>query len=316
MKDLRPVVARDDVTRLLEGLFDEPIHALAAVEGGQVARTYAFRTGSDAYFLSINRRLGSNVEKLALIERLLRPTGIPVPPIVRRGQMGELHYVVTRRMPGAPAAELDRTGLEALAPSLMTTIDAIHTVDVRGSSGYGPAGDDGNGLYPSWRRYLEQVIGEEEEWDFFGRWHVLFETTILERDVFERVYRRMTDLLSHCPEERRLIHGNIGYNNVLTQDGMITAVLDWQDAGYGDPLYDVAQLDLWDPGGGWAGRFFDRSTAQGRGVTSYDERIRCYQLYTVLNALRFFAKKGDEGAYRWVRERLDALDGGGDFRPM
>ncbi|HYH10759.1 MAG TPA: aminoglycoside phosphotransferase family protein [Thermomicrobiales bacterium] len=315
MRDFRPVVARDDVIQLLEGLFGEPIHHLEPVEGGQVARTFSFTAGSEQYFLGINRRLGANVEKHVFVERLVRSSGIPIPPIVHRGRLGELYYAVTRRMPGTPLSDLDRSELDALVPSVIETLDTIHSVDVSQTEGYATAGDDGNGMFPSWRRYLEHVAEEEAEWDFFGRWHDLFETTFLERDLFDRASQRMTTLLPDCPEERSLIHGNVGYNNLLAQDGTVTAVLDWQDAGYGDSLYDVAQLDFWDPEGGWIGRFCDHFHAQGRAMDSYDERILCYQLRTALDALRFFAKKGDEGAYRWTRDRLSVLDDDGASRP-
>jgi hygromycin-B 4-O-kinase len=36
----------------------------------------------------------------------------------------------------------------------------------------------------------------------------------------------------------------------------------------------------------------------------YEERVLCYECYTALDALRFFAKKGDEQAYQWTRQRI------------
>ncbi len=40
--------------------------------------------------------------------------------------------------------------------------------------------------------------------------------------------------------EPRLLHGDYWPGNVLWQDGRLVAVLDWEDAGLGDPLADVA----------------------------------------------------------------------------
>jgi aminoglycoside phosphotransferase (APT) family kinase protein len=39
----------------------------------------------------------------------------------------------------------------------------------------------------------------------------------------------------------RLLHGDFWAGNMLWQDGRITAVIDWEDAGIGDPLKDLAE---------------------------------------------------------------------------
>ena len=46
----------------------------------------------------------------------------------------------------------------------------------------------------------------------------------LERDVFDRIYGQMERLLPFCPEDRRLIHGNFGYGNVLARDPLPSRV--------------------------------------------------------------------------------------------
>jgi hygromycin-B 4-O-kinase len=132
----------------------------------------------------------------------------------------------------------------------------------------------------------------------------MFETTFLERGVFDRNYAAMEDLLDRCPEERFLVHGNYGFGNLLARGAEITAVLDWIDAKYGDFLFDVAWLDFWGIGDDWAGRFREYYDVQGTAVPHYEDRLRCYQLRIGMDAMKFFAKGGDEFAYRWVRDRL------------
>jgi len=308
MRDLRPEVEDREILDLLARHFDSPVEHLERVKGGQIARTFAFDVGSERFILRINRRLGANVEKEAFVTRLLAGSGIPIPTIVHHGRMGAgLFFSISREIAGTPLSALDRPGIEALTPALIEMLDAIHAIDVRHTSGYGPAGDDGNGLFPTWRRSLMAVRDEEPEWDFYGKWHVMFETTILERDVFDRCFEQMERLLSFCPEDRSFIHGNVGFGNVLAQGGRITAVLDWQEAGYGDFLYDIAHLDFWDVDAGWVDLIRDHYDQRGLAVPAFHERVHCYQLHTGLNALRFFAKREDEEAYRWTRYRLGFL---------
>ncbi len=51
--------------------------------------------------------------------------------------------------------------------------------------------------------------------------------------VNERLPRRM-------PVESRFLHTDYWSGNILWQDGVISAVVDWEEAGYGDPAADVA----------------------------------------------------------------------------
>lgn len=307
MDTLKPVVDEREVAALLEREFGEPIHGLSQIAGGNVARTFAFDVGGHAYVVRFNQHMAANFEKEALIAGRLDPARVPVPRIIRLGRLGDLRYAVSERIDGTPLTRLPPAEAAALAPALLDTLDAINAVDRGAAAGAGIFGDDGDGLFPSWRAYLEAVRDEEPEWDYFGKWHVLFDTTFLERDVFDRLYERMAGLLDACPEERQLVHGNIGFGNVLARDGRIVAVLDWLDAAWGDPVFDVAWLDFWGVGANWATTFRERQTRAGIDVPNFDERIRCYQLCDGLGAMKFFAKQGAEAEYRWVRERLLAL---------
>src|SRR5699024_2408647 len=44
-----------------------------------------------------------------------------------------------------------------------------------------------------------------------------------------------------------LVHADFGSNNVLTDNGRITAVIDWSEAMFGDSQYEVANIFFWRP---------------------------------------------------------------------
>ena len=159
-------------------------------------------------------------------------------------------------------------------------------------------------MTPCWREALAQIREEEEEWDFYGRWHALFRETFLERELFDDLYARMVRLLEVCPEDRYLVHTCPGLANVMAHDGAITGVLDWLEARFGDFLFDVATLDFWSPRSRFADRFAEYYRGRGRIVPNYRQRLLCYHLYTGLDGLRFHAKNRDEDGYRWIRDRI------------
>ena len=313
MPDLRPTVDQGQVLTLLGQHFSEPIGELTPVEGGQVACTFAFRAGEQEYIIRFNKdnMLTSNFPKEEYVYRKLAPTRIPMPPILRVGRLGELHFAISRKVVGKMLEQHTPQEVEQMLPQLIDLMDAIHQLDVSGTRGYGTFDYHGNGLSTSWRNYMLLVGQEEDERDYFGKWYHLFEDTFLERDLFEDLYQRMKSLLEYCPEERYLLHGSASLRNTLAENGEITALLDWIDAKYGDSLYDVAYLDYWC---GWlhvSERFLEYYRAQRREVPFYAERILCYQCHHALGGMRFFAASGHEQGYQMtralIRQKLDAF---------
>ena len=66
MPDLRPSVEQEQVLALLQQYYAEPVTDLALVEGGQIARTFAFRAGQQDYilrFMDANNLLVSFAKK-------------------------------------------------------------------------------------------------------------------------------------------------------------------------------------------------------------------------------------------------------------
>jgi hygromycin-B 4-O-kinase len=308
MSSVKPTVDQHQIIRLLEEHFDQHVTGLQPLEGGQIAQAVAFKVNGDEYVLRMHAQImGANFEKEAYIARHLAPS-VPVPEVVHVGQLGSMPYAITRKCPGQRLITLPPPVVEGYLPALLDVLDAIHGTDMPPAPGYGLFDDRGVGMFPTWRRSLAFVREEEPDWEFYGKWHTLFERTFLERDLFDRIYARMEALLDSCPEPHRLVHGGAGYNNVLVADGTITAVLDWVDAKYGDPLFDVALLDFWDPERDIRGRYARRADL-GDLETHYAERLLCYQCNTGLEALKFFAKTEQTSGYLWVRERVLGLLG-------
>ena len=218
-----------------------------------------------------------------------------------------LHFAITEKAPGQNLLQIPRSDYVALIPELIRILDAIHQTQLGDRPGYGIF--DGNGVaqWPSWKAHLEFVKDEEPAGDFYENWHSLFESSFLERELFDRVHSHMLQLITYCPEERYLVHGGYGFGNVLAQDRKVTAILDWMNARYGDFLYDVAWLDLWSPQDEWRERFAEHYGHTGRAIPNYSERILCYQCYDALDGLRFYAKGGDRTGYDYIRGRILAL---------
>jgi hygromycin-B 4-O-kinase len=193
----------------------------------------------------------------------------------------------------------------------MDILLSIASVDITNTTGYGWLDPKGNGKFASWRAHLCQVR-DEEPGQFYDRWYELFDSTFLDRRVFDHYYTKMEELIDLTPSGRELVHGGFGYGNVLVHDGQVTGVLDWQDARYGDHVFDLAYMLYWLDGGiqeVCVNVYKESLRKLGRSEAHLEDRIKCYQYYTGVDGLRFAAKTKNEGSYRAVLDKLSLLDG-------
>lgn len=315
---IKPLVTSDMVLQVLVDLFDQPVHDLEVIQGGEVAQTFSFSAGSETvagveerkdYIIRFNAPMSINFEKEAYAYDTFASRSIPIPRVVHLGRVTGLSFTITEKLPGQNLLQIPRSEYHVLIPKLMEVLDAIHQVPVGDKPGYGIF--DGNGVAPasSWVEHLDLVRAEDPADDFFGSWRHLFQTSFLERELFESIYREMMERSRHYPGERYLVHGDFGFGNVLVKDGEITAILDWMNAQYGDFLYDVAWLDYWAPHDAWRDRFQEHYRETGRAVPFYAERILCYQCYITLNAMKFYAKADSKEGYDFVTDRITTLLG-------
>jgi hygromycin-B 4-O-kinase len=308
MDVFKPIIEQDELEALLARHFSAPVSALAPITDGHMARVFSFRNGERDYVIRfVPLKWSSGLRKEAYCYQQFGSPRILIPPIVASGEQADLYYAISPKVTGTTLDKLPSAEFEALLPAVIATLDTIHQVDVRDQTGYGFFTETGAGMWESWRGFLTNIKDEEPETRFYGKWHRLFEETFLEREMWFALYDEMVRLLAFCPEERFLLHGDYGFNNVLAQDGAITAVLDWGDAKYGDFLYEVAGLILMSPEIDYLKHFTNYYADQGREVPHLRERLRCYAIHSGLDGLRFFAKQGDQTAYEWVLKRINEV---------
>jgi hygromycin-B 4-O-kinase len=121
--------------------------------------------------------------------------------------------------------------------------------------------------------------------------------------IYEYLYNEMIKFIPYCPNERWLVHGDFKGANIRFNGHTISGVLDWSESMYGDYLFDVAWIDLWDTYTDYQQAFFEHYRKQGRIPPFYYQRIRCYQLYSALLSLGFNATTGQH----YKNERLHRL---------
>jgi len=302
----------DDAARVRELLREHVSTELGEVQqltGGFFSRAYAVTAGGDDYVVRLNNaaHAAEGFAKDAYAFQHFASASLPIPRTFAIGVSGDDAFSISQRMPGRMLEACSPEERRRALPALLDTLDVIGQADVSASRGYGDWSIDGNGRHLSWHGYLTAIVENDED-GYYANWHAMYENSFLERDVYEVVYRRMLELLPHCPEERGLIHNDYWFMNVLAEGERISGVIDWANALYGDPLYDVARLSWGSAAEGWW--YADGAEllrARYGHLPDYDERITCYACHIGLDDLRFYVQTDNRTQYEFFRDRLLAL---------
>ena len=304
------VAALRDAQTLLRTRFAPDAEVTRPLYGGFFSRAFAFTAGGRDYVLRLSAapQAVESFAKDAYAGQHFASSALHIPKVLLIGTIGvtEEHFAISALVPGRTLQEVDPVARRLALPALLDTIDAIGRVDVGGSRGFGPWDETGDAPHDRWVAFLA-AADQNDTKGYYRDWHALF-GGMLERDLYDAVYRRMRQLLSQIPEVRGLIHNDLWFQNVLADGARITGVIDWGNALYGDPCYDVARLS-W--GADWPGWWY----ADGRALLAarygalpgFAARLVCYQFHLGLDDLRFYAKNGKAREYGWASERLRAL---------
>lgn len=301
MDTIKPLVEQHEVRALLEARFGS-VADISPIAGGELSRAFSFAADGRDYVIRFNRSAAGFAWDRYAWQHFAAP-GIPIPRIVAIDQVRDVYVAISERAAGGHLWSLPPHEHQRLLPAALDVLDRIHGIDVRDGQGFGNWTAPEAGRYESWRAYVAAIIEDEAE-GFHQGWHALFRDSFLERDLFERVYARMMRLAERCPQDRAVLHGDYGYDNVLTDGDRITGVVDWGSIAYGDPLYDVAWVGFWPVGQETETMLRDRYAHGPRAHPHYEERVACCQCRIGLDGLRFFARAGKEESYCWVRDRL------------
>jgi len=298
MPALKTVISDADARRLLDDRWG-PVTQFTRLSGGESTQAFGIDTGTDRLVLRVNRRF--TYEKDAMLARRYASASIPVPAVLATGTSNGFHWAVSRLAWGRLLSTLAPGAVRRLVPDLIQVLGAVHCADIAGTSGYGNFDHEGRAQFGSWR---VAVLNHDAlvNWDHFSA---------IAPERVGRLVRSARDqvdrLIVVCPEYRVLTHGDILLDNLLGEDDRITAVIDWSDARFGDPLWDVARCDFWQPGldivGAYLAVWGNRRELSRRAR----ERILCYQLLIAANAVGFFVHTDQLGKLGELPDRTDTL---------
>lgn len=274
------------------------------IPDGELSQACVVETPNGSKVVRFSMHTDEGYRKDLFAYEHFRGKDVPIPKIEEIDQLTDgTFYAISEKAPGVTLDKLTSDELKATLPSFIATMNAIHQTPPLGP-GYGIILPNGHGKYKTWHESLDgsQVSNDDD---------VLDSIPMFERELYDRIRERIRGQYKFCPKDvRQLIHRDLGFNNTLAENGRITGVIDWDDAAYGDPLYDVAWQGFWAPAFSWSNNVdivgaIKQYYIDGDGLPeNFDERINCYKMIIGANCLSFFAKSNQPDSYKFVRNQL------------
>ncbi len=161
---------------------------------------------------------------LSALHRLGFPVADPLWCESDRRWLGQ-PFIVSRRMPGAPNTEAwdgDEAARRSVCGQLAGLLARLHTTDPADfgiAAGRGPA---------------------EEIGAYVALWHDRWQRhKVHDSPILDAAFRWLAANVPADLDRLSLVHADVGFHNILTDDGRITAILDWEFSHLGDPAEDL-----------------------------------------------------------------------------
>jgi hygromycin-B 4-O-kinase len=270
------------------------------IQGGEMAQAFVFEHPDGPRVLRVNSFTNSGFLKDEFVARNFAGRGVRIPKTFLTGEVAPgIWFSVTERVPGVTLDQMISARNSRLEEEIVRTLAAIHAIPIEGK-GFGHWETSGEATSQSWREY---VISFRNRYDA-GQ---LEEIPFFDRTSYRRLWDKVNQLLEFCPEQRSLVHGDFSPTNLICKDHHITGVIDWQASMYGDPLFDVAWIELVSPVLAIGSAYRDYFTSIGRPIEHFEERIFCYKLLGYSSILGFFAQSSQEDRYQSANQELCAF---------
>ncbi len=300
MSTPKTIVSNQTVKKLLKDNIDDEFSDLLTLKGGERSQAFSFSTYKGSFVLRIAKEHRDDFEKDSYAYNNFASHYIPIPKILRIGKFSNYKFAISEKLGGKMLVEFADDEVTKLLPSITTSLDSIHNSRTDIGNKYGVWDKDGLAKQNSWEEVILEYFNEKNK-----NWNEEFGNTFYDRTFFNNLYSKAERLTKYVPNRHDLLHGDYGFDNVLSDGKIVTGVLDWGSAKYGDFLYDIARLIYWGQRIDYEGFFKKHYKGNSEAEEHWDEKIACYILWIAAKGLGFYAMSDQKSSYDVAKIRIE-----------
>jgi len=290
---------------------DEPVRTLAPLKGGEWSAAYKFSLGDSSFVIRLSHT-PENFHRDRISAEWSSPA-LPIPKIIELGSQQNQHYAISPFYPGEAFEMMPVDDLRQTIPGFLSMMTAMQSVNLDSFDGFGTLTPAGKGEFSSWPEALLDVNSDRPD-NLNHGWKEALSKTPKAQQQYDQFYKQLTRLVQYCPGQKSLIHSDLLYQNLLVHNHKISAVLDWGCAMFGDPLYDIAMFDFFEP---WFPAFTQVNLVQRMKQSflnqsphnhkNYSQRTLACQIHLTLGNIAFCAISGGKHDFSGHINRLEEV---------
>ncbi|MFA6518905.1 MAG: aminoglycoside phosphotransferase family protein [Candidatus Shapirobacteria bacterium] len=233
---------------------------------------------------------------------------VPIPKILKIGTFKDSFYSISGLCLGNPLIDGNKELPSVQVESIISAADQIHSVSVPKFTNFGVADINGAAVYKSWEKWIfkKNTVVTKDDGSFYS-WEEVEKIPFVDEKTIKSLAVQIKKLVHFVPEERYLIHGDFGPGNIMINNDLVTGVIDWNEFGYGDFLFDIAWLDFWISKTNFSKAYKSHFQKKNQNIPFYEERLMCHKLFIGLNTLGIYATIDWEGGYKSTLDRINNL---------
>lgn len=294
MPDRKTSLSTYEVLTLLSAQFPDQITNLNPLKEGHQSQAFSFESGGRGYVIRLCVEAEGFFKDKYAFEHF-SSLKIPIPKIVKIGQVEGGYFAISEKLPGRDLRNVSIKNNLGLLKNMFEVMNAIHRIELPKATKFGFWDKNGVAEYDS---YKEFEFRKDVEIPSVG-----------DHDIFKELSKEAIKRVHLIPNQKWLVHGDYGFDNLLCEDAKVTGVLDWSESFYGDFLRDTAWLDFWSDDVDFTELYRRYYKEAGIEVPSYEERIMFHKLIIGRGSLAFAETIGNEEHYKEVLLRVQKLLG-------
>lgn len=187
------------------------------------------------------------------------------------------------------------------------SIFEIHKADISKLSGYGELDDECKTEYATFKDFVIDTFADDKD-GYWYHWKDMFETNVLDREIFEKYYKKMLEKISYCEGHRYLVNNNTFFINMITDGKTMVGFPNWSRAGIFDFLVDFAIMDLNKPYlkiPELLAQYYNENNIK---IPDFKERFLCIAYFKGIDSLRWHASIDDTVSCKSIVKSLNELE--------
>jgi len=274
----------DKIAFLIKQIIKDKVTNISRLNSGIISESYSFDTLTNKYVVRFDdKRI--NFDKDLYAFKNFNNYKLPIPEIKKIGKINNRFYAISVRAKGKILREYDSKIKIKLLPQVLEILYNIAITKI--PAGFGYWNSSGQADYKNWTDFILDV-----------------RNSLSDKILGEKLIKNIKSNIDICPNDRSLIHGDFGFNNILSDGEKITAVIDWGDSKYGDFVYDIAWLVFWSSNTDYVSLFKKFYSKKGIDIPYFDKRINCYFNHIAMEVLSFYDKQKDKEGYKLAYNKL------------